>query len=157
MENRSVQLSNSNFSGNLVQGNFQGYVEANIESGDRSESKSETFKTDLRGATIGNYANKVSDNARQQANQYNYSSHNEKTLAESAKTIQKLIQQFKEYKPNATHGETVAHVNDETTPGFKRRVVGALKAAGETAIEEVLDNPYVNITKDCIKGWMNPG
>ena len=156
MENRSVQLSNSNFSGNLVQGNVQGNVAANIESGDRSESKSETFNTDLRGANIANYANKVSDNARQQANQYNYSSQDEKTLAESAKTIQKLIQQFKENKPNATYRETVAYVHNETSPGFKDRVVGALKAAGETAIEEVLDNPYVNITKDCIKGWMNP-
>ncbi|MBE9042715.1 hypothetical protein IQ235_18300 [Oscillatoriales cyanobacterium LEGE 11467] len=67
------------------------------------------------------------------------------------------MHQLEAEEPDATYDEIVAYVDYETTPSFKRRVVGALKAAGETAIEEVLDNPYVNITKDCIKGWMNPG
>ena len=127
MENKSIQLSNSNFSGNIVQGDVQGNVEANP----------------------------VSDNSHHQSNQY--SSKDEKTLVDAAKAIQKLIHQLEADEPAATYDEIVAYVDDETTPGFKRRVVGALKAAGETAIEEVLDNPYVNITKDCIKGWMNPG
>ena len=39
---------------------------------------------------------------------------------------------------------------------LKQRCVGALKAGGETAIEEFLDNPYVNVGKAVVKGWMKP-
>ena len=43
-----------------------------------------------------------------------------------------------------------------SAPSFKRRVVGALKAGGESAIEELLDNPYINVSKAVIKGWLQP-
>ena len=46
--------------------------------------------------------------------------------------------------------------NDKTSLGFKRRVVGALKAGGESVLEEFLDNPYLNVGKAVIKGWMKP-
>ena len=58
--------------------------------------------------------------------------------------------------PNATVTDKVAYVNDETTPGFKRRVVGALQAGSEAAIEDFLDNPYVNVVKAIVKGWIKP-
>ena len=63
---------------------------------------------------------------------------------------------YEQTNPTATETDKVAYVNDETTPSFKRRVVGALQAGGETAIEEFLDNPYVNVGKAVIKGWMKP-
>jgi len=46
---------------------------------------------------------------------------------------------------------------DETTPSFKRRVVGALQAGGETAIDEfVLENKYLKVAKAVMKGWFQP-
>jgi hypothetical protein len=125
-------------------------------SSSESQASSGTFENDLRGANVANFANQVSDNARQQANQHIHLSESKKTLAEAAAEIQQLLQQFEKMNPNATETEKVAYVNDETTPSFKRRIVGALQAGGETAIEEFLDNSYVNIVKAIVKGWMKP-
>ncbi|MEG3843233.1 hypothetical protein [Microcoleus sp. herbarium14] len=83
-------------------------------------------------------------------------SEDEKTLAEAAAEIQKLLKQLEQTNPTATEPEKIAHVNDETTPCFKRRVVGALQAGTESAIEEFLDNPYVNVVKETFKGWIKP-
>ena len=56
-------------------------------------------------------------------------------------------------------------VNDETTPSFKRRAAphefgeraaAALKAAGETAIDEFFQNPYVKVGKAAIMAWIEP-
>lgn len=83
-------------------------------------------------------------------------SEQKQTLAEAATEIQCLLKQLEQTNPTATETDKVAYVNDETTPSFKRRVVGALQEGGETAIEEFLDNPYVNVGKAVIKGWMKP-
>ena len=74
-----------------------------------------------------------------------------RTLAEAAAEIQELLKQLEESNPTATEPEKIAHVNDETTPSFKRRVVAALQAGGEAAIEKFLDNPYVNVGKAIVK------
>jgi len=79
-----------------------------------------------------------------------------RTLAEAAAEIQKLLKQLEQTNPTVTDSEKIAHVNDETTPSFKRRAVSALQACGEAAIEEFLDNPYVNVGKAIIKGWIKP-
>ncbi|MDZ7969650.1 MAG: hypothetical protein RM368_32705 [Nostoc sp. DedSLP03] len=56
-----------------------------------------------------------------------------------------------------TEAEKLDQAHDETTPSFKRRVVGALLAAGETAIDEfVLDNKYLKVAKAAVKGWLQP-
>lgn len=156
MESKSVNLSNSSFTGNLIQGTVKGNVKAHIESNSDNQSTSETFNNDLRGTNIANFANKVSDNGRQQANQHIHLSEQNKTLAESAAEIQQLLKQLEATNPTATEAEKVAYINDETTPKFKRRAIGALQAGGEAAIEEFLDNPYVNLVKAIIKGWINP-
>lgn len=83
-------------------------------------------------------------------------SEEKKTLAEAATEIQNLLKQLEHTKPGATEAEKIAYINDETTPSFKRRVVGALQAGGEAAIEEFLDNPYINVGKATVKGWMKP-
>lgn len=83
-------------------------------------------------------------------------SEQKKTLAESAAEIQKLLKQLERANPTATEAERIIYVNDETTPSFKRRVVGALQAGGEVAIEEFLDNPYINVGKAIVKGWLKP-
>ena len=156
MEGKSAKLSNSSFKGNLVQGNVEGNVEYKPVS--ESKSMSETYNNDYRGANanIANNANKVSDNARQQANQHIHLPEQKKTLAEAAAEIQQLLKQLEKSNPNATEIEKIDYVNDETTPSFKRRVVGALQAGGEAAIEEFLDNSYVNVGKAIVKGWIKP-
>ena len=154
MERKSVGMNNSSFKGNLVQGNVDGNVEYKPVS--ESKSVSETYNNDYRRANIANSANKVSDNARQQANQHIHLTEQKQTLAEAATEIQKILKQLEVTNPTATDAEKIAHVNDETTPGFKRRVVGALQAGGEAAIEEFLKNPYVNVGKAIVKGWIKP-
>lgn len=127
-------------------------------SSSESQSSSESFKNDLRGANVGNFANQVSGNARQQANQHIHLSESKKTLAEAAEEIQQLLKQLEQTNPTATELQKVAYVNDETTPSFKRRVTGALQASGETAIDEfILENKYLKVVKAAIKGWLQPG
>ncbi|MDJ0734496.1 MAG: hypothetical protein QNJ47_10570 [Nostocaceae cyanobacterium] len=125
-----------------------------IDSGNTHMSTN--FENNLSGANVANFANQISDNARQQANQHIYLSEQKKTLAEAANEIQKLLEQLEKSHPAATEIEKIAYVNDETTPSFKRRIVGALGAGGEAAIEEFLDNSYLNISKAIIKGWIKP-
>ena len=55
--------------------------------------------------------------------------------------------------PNATEQEKIDYVGDETTPSFKRRAVNAIKAGGQAVIEEVFDNPYVNVGMAILNGW----
>lgn len=78
------------------------------------------------------------------------------TLAEAAEEVQQLLEQLEQTNPSATDAEKISYVNDETTPSFKRRVIGALQASGEAAIEEFLDNPYVSVGKAIVKGWVKP-
>jgi preprotein translocase subunit YajC len=78
------------------------------------------------------------------------------TLAEAAAEIQQLLKELEKKNPTATEGEKIAYVNVATNPDIKQRAIAALKAGGETAIEEFLDNPYVNVAKAIIKGWIKP-
>ena len=85
-----------------------------------------------------------------------YASEQKQTLAEAAAEIQKLLQQLEQTNPSATPEQQQAYVDAAISPTLKQRCVGALKAGGETAIEEFLDNPYVNVGKAVVKGWMKP-
>jgi hypothetical protein len=128
-----------------------------IETHNQGKYMSENYVNNLQKANIGNMAiNTVKDNARQQTNQHSHLSEQKKTLAQAANEIQQLIKQLEQTNPTATEAEKVAYVNDETTPSFKRRVVSALQAGGEAAIEEFLDNPYINVGKAIVKGWIKP-
>ncbi|GAB4172529.1 MAG: hypothetical protein Fur006_01380 [Coleofasciculaceae cyanobacterium] len=156
MEGKSANLSNSSFMGNLIQGTVKGNVEAHMKSSSENQSNSETFNNDYRGAIIGNAPNKASDDVNLQSIQHIHLSEQKKTLAEAAAEIQQLLKQLEQSNPTATEAEKVAYVNDETSRSFKRRVVGALQAGSEAAIEEFLDNPYVNVGKAIVKGWLEP-
>lgn len=128
------------------------------DSSSESQSSSESFSNDLREANVANFANKVSGNARQQANQHIHLSESRRTLAEAAKEIEQLLNQLEQTNPTATESEKVAYVNNETTPSFKNRVAGALQASSETAIDEfILENKYLKVVKSAIKGWLQPG
>lgn len=133
-----------------------GTISLEVKALAESQNNSEVFNTDLQGANVANFANKVADNARQQANQNIYVSGNKQTLAEAASEIQRLLKKLETSNPTATAIEKIAYVSDETTPSFKRRAVRALLAGSETAIEEFLDNSYINIGKAVIKAWIEP-
>lgn len=149
MKRQSVNLNNSRFNGNLVQGN----VEGNVEYQPVSESKfmSETSNYNNYGQTGAMGEGASSDN-----NTFVQQSEQKQTLAESAKEIQQLLKQLEETSPTATEAEKIVYVNDETTTNFKRRAVGALQAGTESAIDEFLDNSYVNIVLAIVKGWIKP-
>ncbi|WP_293353976.1 MULTISPECIES: hypothetical protein [unclassified Microcoleus] len=148
MESKSVKMDNSSFTGNLVQGN----VDGNVEYKPVSESKLMSQTSYNNHGQVG----AMGENARSDNNTFVQQSEQKQTLAASAKEIQELLKQLEVSNPTATDAEKIAHVNDETTPSFKRRAVGALQAGGEAAIEEFLDNPYVNVGKAIVKGWIKP-
>ena len=107
----------------------------------------ESLTYDFRGSNISGDVNLN--------NQNNYAMQQKQGLAEAAAEIQQLLNQLETTNPITTDMEKIAHVNNETTPSFKRRVVGALEACGaESAIEEFLDNPYVKVGKAIVKGWI---
>jgi len=99
--------------------------------------------------SIGNKARSDNNNFVQQSQQ-------KQTLSDAAEEIQQLLKQLEQNNPTATEAEKIEYVNDETSPSFKRRAVRALQAGGEAAIEEFLDNPYVNVGKAIVKGWIKP-
>ncbi|GGA29529.1 hypothetical protein [Okeania sp. KiyG1] len=110
----------------------------------------------FQGTNFGNIANTVRDSAQQQTNPYIHTEE-QKTLAEAAKEIQQLLKQLEQSHPNATEEEKIEYINDETTPSFKRRVINALKATGEAAIDQfVLENKFLKVVKAAIKGWFQP-
>jgi len=82
-------------------------------------------------------------------------SERQKTLAELAAEIQRLLKQLEDTNPLATEPEQIAYVNLATKPDFKQRAIGALKEGGEVAIEEFfLENKYLKVGKAVVKGWL---
>jgi hypothetical protein len=119
---------------------------------------SETFNIDLRGANVTNYANKLQDNARQQAILHNYAPEQRQTLVEAAAEIQQLLEQLSQTYPATTQTEKMALVTKaveaiEKNPTLKARVMGALKAGGVETLKELIDNPLVNVLLAALEGW----
>jgi hypothetical protein len=122
-------------------------------------AEKENFKNYFHQPQIGNFIDTAQSGSRQQSinHQHNYAPEQKQTLAEAATEIQQLLKQLEQTNPSATQAEKIEHINDETTPKFKKRVVGALQATGEAAIDEfVLENKYLKVAKAAIKGWMKP-
>ncbi|MHC5826801.1 MAG: COR domain-containing protein, partial [Nostoc sp.] len=135
---------------------IQNIIDVKVTSKSKSMSESYQSKYDQRNSN-NQFVDTAQTGSNSTFNQYN-SSEQKKTLAEAASEIQKLLKQLEETNPTATEPEKVAYVNDETTPSFKRRVVGAFQAGGETAIDEfILENKYLKVAKAAIIGWLQPG
>jgi hypothetical protein len=78
-------------------------------------------------------------------------------LAESVGEIRKILKQLEQANPGTTESEMITFINDETSPSFKRRVVSALQSFGEAALDEfILENKYLKVIKETVKGWLNP-
>ena len=116
------------------------------------------IKEFIMGDKLENINNSQIVNRSEVNNSFNKNISEEKrTLAEAANAIQQLLKQLEESNPNATEIEQIAYLEDETTPSFKRRVIGALKAAGEAAIDEfILENKHLKVVKAACKGWLQP-
>ncbi len=82
-------------------------------------------------------------------------SEQKQSIAEVFSEIERLLKNLAEENPAATESEQMAYVDLSTTPAFKQRTVAALKAGGESAIDELLlENKYVKIGKAILKGWL---
>ena len=150
-ENSGTHIENLHNQGIVITG---GKVDM---SGDR-KINAETYY-EQSGSNIGishMSGGEIKDNAKVVGKMNIYASEQKQTLAEAAAEIQKLLKQLRQTNPDATEDDKIAYVNDETTPSFKRKAAAALKAAGETAIDEFFDNPYVKVGKAAIMAWIQP-
>ena len=85
--------------------------------------------------------------------QHNYAATEKQDLADAALEIQRLLKQLEETNPTATEAEQKAFVTAAIPPTLRQRAVGALQSGGRAAVEELLDNPYVNIFLAAWEGW----
>ncbi|ABW33435.1 pentapeptide repeat-containing protein [Acaryochloris marina] len=85
----------------------------------------------------------------------NYASPEQQVLVEVATEIQQYLQQLEQSNPAASETDQIQYVNIATKPEFKQRVVSAMQAGGEKALEEfVLENRYLKVIKATIKAWL---
>lgn len=127
-------------------------------SSSESQAKSGTFSNNLSGANVANFANQVTDNARQQANQYNYSLEQRQTLAEAAAEIQKLLEQLSQTYSTDTVSErmqlaTEAVTRIESNPNLMQRLVSSLQAGGVSALEQLLNHPAASFVIAALEDW----
>ncbi|MGB3613041.1 MAG: COR domain-containing protein, partial [Elainellaceae cyanobacterium] len=113
----------------------------------------------LQGANIGNFANEVKGNARQQANQHIHQAPKQ-DLTQAAKDIKALLVQLDQDYDSSTPtgqamiaGKTVEAI--QNNPTLKARVVNALKEGGTTALEEAIDHPAVKPVVAMVKGFID--
>ncbi|WP_017317449.1 type 2 periplasmic-binding domain-containing protein [Mastigocladopsis repens] len=85
------------------------------------------------------------------ANIHNYAP--EQDLAQAAARIQELLKQLEKTNPTATQEDKQAFINLAIPQEEKSRVVRALQAGGEKALEKFLNNPYVDVTMAIVKEW----
>ncbi|WP_392530182.1 pentapeptide repeat-containing protein [Nostoc sp. C117] len=84
-----------------------------------------------------------------------YTAGNKQSLAEAAAEIQKLLKQLEQTNPTATEAQKEAFISAGIAPTKKERLINAFIEGGKGAIEEFLDNPYVNVAMKIIEGWKN--
>jgi len=110
-------------------------------------------KYDQRGANIGSNVDTARDNARVQSVLHNYAPQQKQTLAEAAAEIQRLLKQLEETNPTATEAEQKAFINAAIPRTHKERFLNALQQGGKEALQEFLDNSYLNVAIAVIEGW----
>lgn len=74
-------------------------------------------------------------------------------LAEAAAEIQDLLKQLEASNPSPTQAQQTAYLDAMIPPTKRERFIGALRAAGGAAIEEV---PYGSVLKALVEGWQKP-
>ncbi|WP_353260060.1 pentapeptide repeat-containing protein [Prochlorothrix hollandica] len=84
---------------------------------------------------------------------------NSQNLVQAAQEIQALLDNLSEdYNPNTTKGQNLIQAEVlsaiQANPQLRQRIANALKEAGSTALEELIDHPAVNVTLAGIKGFL---
>ncbi len=132
----------------------QKIVNVNVENS--SMSNSPEFNNNFQGA-VGNFANQVNDNARQQTNQYNYDS-DTKIVADTAKELQSLLEQLSQTNPTdntpaklAVANLAIEHIN--SNPALNKRVMSALKAGSTSALAQFLNHPLSSFFISALEDW----
>ncbi|WP_293030227.1 hypothetical protein, partial [Moorena sp. SIO3I8] len=128
--------------------------ESDMSDNSRNFNIDQSQATNPKVNTNPNFA-VANDNARQ-FNTTNFTSEQTQSLAEAAAEIQQLLQQLEKNNPTATEAQQEAFVSAAITPTKKERLINAIKEGGQGAIEEFLDNPYLNVAIRIIEGWRNP-
>lgn len=91
-----------------------------------------------------------------EGNQNLYISEEKQSLAEATAEIQQLLQQLEQTNPTATGLDKQAFVSAALPLTRKQRLISAVKEGGKAALQEFLDNPYLNTAMSIIEGWKNP-
>ncbi|MBW4428014.1 MAG: transporter substrate-binding domain-containing protein [Nostoc desertorum CM1-VF14] len=125
---------------------------ANNQSKTRRGNMSNSNNFDQRNSniTVGNQGTNTNTNTQQFVE---YTSEQKQYLSQFAKDIQRILEKVEKNQPNATQAEKQNIISYEIPPEQRSRVVRALKAGGEKALEELLDNPYLNIAIAVVKEW----
>nr|WP_322713804.1 hypothetical protein [Nostoc sp. ChiSLP03a]MDZ8214959.1 hypothetical protein [Nostoc sp. ChiSLP03a] len=125
---------------------------ANNQSKTRKGNMSNTNNFDQKNSnnTIGNQGTNTNTNTQQFVQ---YTSDKEQNLSQFAKDIQRILEKLDKNKPNSTQTEKQNIVSYEIPLEQRSKIVRAFKAGGEKALEELLDNPYLNIAIAVVKEW----
>jgi uncharacterized protein YjbI with pentapeptide repeats len=122
----------------------------NVEAKAVAENQSKNVEVEMNfPGTVYGAAGKVAGNMIVNA------SPEKQSLAEAPAEIQRLLKQLEQTNPTATEAEQKAFVTAAIPVTLRQRAVAALEAGGKTAIEEFLDNPYVNVGMAIVEGWRN--
>ena len=110
-----------------------------------------------QGANIGNFANEVKDNARQQANQHNHPAAKQ-DLAEAVRELKDIFaaldQSYDKTTPGGNAMITAKAVEAiESKPTLKKRLLNAAEEGGIAAIESAVDHPAVKPVVAAFKGF----
>lgn len=89
---------------------------------------------------------------------YYYSTEVKQNLAQAAAEIQQLLEQLEQsYSANTQVGKmqiaTEAIKQIEAKPGWKERVVSALRSGGVGALDSALNHPAASFVIEAIKDW----
>jgi uncharacterized protein YjbI with pentapeptide repeats len=136
---------------------FSRSTHINVEANAMSNSMNSSNHNNLQGANIANFANQVNDNGRQQANQHNYNSDG-KSLADTAKDIQALLDQLSQNNPaDSTSAKleianlAVQRIQNDSSLG--QRVLSAVNAGSISALEQLLNHPASSFFISMLEDW----
>ncbi|MDF5735627.1 MULTISPECIES: hypothetical protein [unclassified Nostoc] len=122
----------------------------NNQSKTRKDMNNNNFDQKNSNITVGNQGTNTNTNTQQFVQ---YTSEQKQYLSQFAKDIQRILEKLERNQPNATQAEKQNIISYEIPPEQRSRIVRALKAGGEKALEELLDNPYLNIAIAVVKEW----
>jgi uncharacterized protein YjbI with pentapeptide repeats len=130
----------------------------NINVGATAVSNSEGFTNNLQGANIANFSNQMGDNARQQANQYNYSQETKKSLADAAKEIQAVVDHLSQTYRTDTMTAKCVFANEviqriDNDPSLTQRILSAFSAGSISALEQFLNHPAASFVISALEDW----